>query len=74
MKPTFTVKQAAERAHVSRSLIYALLRTGRLKALRIGCRGRGKWLIEEEVLAAFVEECRAGVPSPAVQPPLRHLR
>lgn len=74
MKPTFTVKQAAERAHVSRSLIYALLRTGRLKALRIGCRGKGKWLIEEDTLAAFVEECRAGAPSPAALPPLRHLR
>ena len=31
-----TVKQAAERACVSRSLIYAVIRQGRLSALRIG--------------------------------------
>ncbi|QEL17660.1 helix-turn-helix domain-containing protein [Limnoglobus roseus] len=69
-----TVKQAAERAQVSRSLVYGLLRTGRLKALRIGVRGRGKWLIEVEELDAFLESCRAAGPPPAARPPLRHLR
>ena len=42
-----TVKDAAGRARVSPSLVYALLRKRKLKAMRVGCRGRGKWLIEE---------------------------
>lgn len=69
-----TVKQAAEKAHVSRSLIYGLLRAGRIKALRIGVRGRGKWVIEQDALDAFLETCKAGVPSPTKLPPLKHLR
>ena len=36
-----------EGATVSRSLIYSLLKQGKLEAVRIGCRGKGKWLIEQ---------------------------
>jgi excisionase family DNA binding protein len=66
-----TVKQAAAFACVSQSLIYALLKSGRLDAVRIGCRvGKGKWLVKQEALTAFLETCK-----PAIQqaPALRHI-
>ena len=69
-----SVKQAATQAGVSRSLIYALLRQGRLAAVRIGCRGKGKWRIEQSALDAFVEQCKAAAPPAALTTPLRHLR
>lgn len=67
-----TVKQAAERASVSPSRIYALLRSGRIQATRIGCRGKEKWLVDEATLDDFIKSCRTEV-RPAL-PPLRHLR
>lgn len=53
-----TPKEAAKRACVSVSLIYALLKQRRLPALRVGVRGRGKWLIESDDLDGFLSECR----------------
>jgi excisionase family DNA binding protein len=66
-----TVKQAAARACVSKSLLYALLKSGRLAGVRIGCRGRGTWRVEESVLDAFLEDCKS---EPPPEPPLRHIR
>ena len=66
-----SVKEAARRATVSQSLIYALLKTGRLPAVRLGCRGRGVWRIEESDIDSYVESCKVGASSP---PPLSHIR
>ena len=50
------VKQAARRACVSESLIYAWCASGSLKHYRLGREGkRGKILIEEEDFAAFLQ-------------------
>jgi excisionase family DNA binding protein len=68
-----TPKQAAARACVSVSLIYALLRNGRLLALRVGVRGKGKWLIRSEDLDAFLASCKLSE-WPVLDGPLKHLR
>lgn len=66
-----TVAQAAERACVSSSLIYEWCAEKRLPHLRLGKRGRrGRVLIEEAHLAAFMESCRvAAEEPPKVKPP-----
>ena len=52
--------EAAERLEISRSLVYALIEEGRLKCLRIGRRGRrGKIVIKDEHVSAFIEEVKA---------------
>jgi excisionase family DNA binding protein len=57
------VKQAAARAGgVSPSTIYELCRAGRLPHYRIGGRGRGRILIDEEALDAFLAACRVEGP------------
>ena len=71
MDSTLTVKEAAERANVSRSLIYALLRQRRLAASRIGCRGKGCWRIDAEELARWLEGCKQ---APGPLAPLKHIR
>lgn len=71
MQVTLTPKQAAVRANVSRSLIYSLLRQGKLPAARIGCRGRGKWLISPEDLETYMEQCKV-TREPLT--PLRHIK
>lgn len=55
-----TPAEAAERLEISRSLVYALIEEGRLKCLRIGRRGRrGKIVIKDEHVRAFMEEVQA---------------
>jgi excisionase family DNA binding protein len=53
-----TVKEAAAHARVSPSMVYALLKARKIPALRVGCRGRGKWLIRLEDLEEFLVGCR----------------
>jgi len=54
-----TPKQAAQRAGVSPSLIYAWCHEGRLAHYRLGCEGaRGRILIDPSDLDRLVEECR----------------
>ena len=54
-----TVKQAAERLRVSPSLIYSWCEDQILAHFRMGGKGkRGKILIEETVLDAFVQSCK----------------
>ena len=40
---------------ISRSQAYALVRTGDLRALRVG--GRGQWRVELTELDAYIERC-----------------
>ncbi len=53
-----TPKQLAEDTGVSQSVIYGLIRQGRLVAYRVGCRGRGKYLIDESDWEKFLAACR----------------
>lgn len=57
-----TVKEAAQRARLSKSLVYELCRLGKLKHYRVGTRGRGKILIAAEDLDTLLRECRVEDP------------
>lgn len=55
-----TVKEAAKALECSPSLVYALIQEKRLKCERRGRRGRrGKIVIRDEYIQAFIEESRA---------------
>ena len=57
-----TVKQAAERTGLSTSLLYQICAERRLPHFRLGREGkRGKILIEEADLAAFLATARVEV-------------
>jgi excisionase family DNA binding protein len=54
-----TVKVAAERLEISQSLVYRLVEEGRMLCVRIGARGRrGKIIIREQDIEAFLKTCR----------------
>lgn len=53
-----TPQQAADRIGVSLSLIYAVLKAGKLPALRVGCNGKGRWLITQEDFDNWLQSCR----------------
>lgn len=48
-----TIDQVAEILNVNKPTIYALLRSGEMKGLRLG--GRGVWRISENDLQAFLD-------------------
>jgi excisionase family DNA binding protein len=63
-----TVQQAAERAEVSAGLVYCWIESGMLPHYRLGANGRrGKIVIAEADLVAFLESMKVGVQ--AVQAP-----
>jgi excisionase family DNA binding protein len=62
-----TVRQAAERLSVSRSLIYGLVASGRLRACRIG-NGRGCIRFTEEQIREFIESSQPAPKPPPVAP------
>lgn len=53
-----TPKEIAEAEGISLSTIYSLVRQGRLSAYRIGARGRGRYLIDDDDWRVFLESCR----------------
>ncbi len=57
MKP-MTPAECADKANVSLSLVYSLLRAGRIKAMRIGVRGRGCWRIAPQDFEAWLQTCQ----------------
>ncbi|MFO0849909.1 MAG: helix-turn-helix domain-containing protein [Gemmataceae bacterium] len=65
-----TVKRAAEILTVSPSLVYALIATGRLPAVRLGT-GRGTIRLEEADVQSYLEATRV---KPAVEHEFQHLR
>jgi excisionase family DNA binding protein len=70
-----TVKQAALRLGVSDSLVYEWCTEGVLPCYRFGRRGRrGKILIDQAELDAFMAAHRHEAQAPAEVPPLKHIR
>jgi excisionase family DNA binding protein len=70
-----TIRKAAERAGVSVALVYAWCEERRLSHFRLGAKGkRGKILIEEADLDAFLRECRVEAGEAGAEGPLRHIR
>ena len=53
----YTVAEVAKRLRVSVGAIYGAVQSGRLKAYRIGARGRGAIRIPEESLRNYLESC-----------------
>ncbi|MDQ1677131.1 MAG: hypothetical protein QOC93_2275 [Actinomycetota bacterium] len=49
--------EVANTLSVSRAQVYALVRTGRLRAIKIG--GRGVWRVERCALEAFISAAHA---------------
>ena len=59
MSKPLSVAEVADRLGVSQSLVYSLVQERRLKALRLGRRGkRGKILVQEDSLEAFLQATR----------------
>jgi excisionase family DNA binding protein len=57
-EPRFlTLTDVAEALNVSESQTYALVRSGDLKAIKIG--GRGQWRVEREALEAYIQRMYA---------------
>ena len=54
----FTVEQVAEYLGVHRDTVYAMVRSGRLKAFQLGGR-KASWRITAEDLQAFISQRRA---------------
>lgn len=57
--PLLKVQQVAERLGVSASLVYQFCADGLLAHLRLGGKDkRGRVMVEESDLVAFLEQCR----------------
>jgi len=71
-----TVKQVAERLRISASLVYSWCEDHLLPHYRMGGNGkRGKILIEETALDAFLQSCKVeGRPFNANALGLKHIR
>lgn len=52
-----TLEQVAEELNTSAAQIYALVRRGELKAIRLG--GRGQWRVERSRLEEFITQLYA---------------
>ena len=65
-----TVKQAAEMLTISPSLVYALVSTGRIPAVRFGT-GRGTIRLDESDVRSYLEATRL---KPTVEHEFQHLR
>jgi excisionase family DNA binding protein len=70
-----TIKRAAERAGVSPSLVYGWCEERRLRHYRFGGKGRrGKIMVEEADLDAFLDECAVEAGDADEDGPLTHIR
>lgn|GEM_PF-1569540 len=57
--PLLTLTDVAEQLNISAAQTYALVRSGELKALKIG--GRGQWRVEPSELSDYLTRCYARV-------------
>lgn len=70
-----TVKRASELAGVSDSLVYEWCTEKLLAHYRFGTKGRrGKVMIDEKDLEAFLSSCRHEARTQAEVPPLKHIK
>jgi len=71
-----TVREAAEIAAISLSLMYAILESRALPHIRLGRAGRrGTIRIAEDDLERYLQNCRReGRPAAVDEGPLKHLR
>jgi excisionase family DNA binding protein len=70
-----TIKQAAERAGLSPSLVYGWCQEHRLRHYRFGGKGRrGKIMVEVSDLDTFLEECVVEAGDADEDGPLTHIR
>ena len=70
------IKQIAERLACSIATVYDLIKGGKLIAVKIGARGGGIRVSEQD-LQAFIESCRivpSATPVPQKTVKLKHLR
>jgi excisionase family DNA binding protein len=76
----FTAVEVADVLRVSVDTVALLCRTGKLRAMRIGGRGRGVWRIDESDLDAYREKAKEDAVDPDGKPQkpgpvaLRHIR
>ncbi|MDP5227223.1 MULTISPECIES: helix-turn-helix domain-containing protein [Arthrobacter] len=54
MRRFLTLADVEEILQINSSQAYALVRSGQLKAIRVG--GRGVWRIEEDMLEEYIQE------------------
>jgi excisionase family DNA binding protein len=70
-----TPRQAAVRVGVSLSLVYELCQQKLIPHFRLGGKGRrGRILIEESDLAAFIQSCRVQAETDRSELQLKHIR
>jgi excisionase family DNA binding protein len=70
-----TVRQAAERASVSQSLVYEWCSSGILPHMRLGRPGkRGCIRIDEADLENFLAQCHQEARPQTNLPPLKHIK
>ena len=58
-EPLLTLTDVSEQLNISAAQTYALVRSGELKALKIG--GRGQWRVEASELSDYLTRCYARV-------------
>jgi excisionase family DNA binding protein len=72
--PLLKVQQVADRLGVSVSLVYQLCADGLLTHFRLGGKEkRGRVMVEESDLAAFMEQCRREATASAPVLSLKHI-
>lgn len=72
--PLLKVQQVAERLGVSASLVYQLCAEGVLAHFRLGGKDkRGRVMVDESDLTAFMENCRREASASAPLLSLRHI-
>jgi excisionase family DNA binding protein len=69
------VQQVAERLGISASLVYQLCAEGLLTHLRLGGKDkRGRVMVEEADLMAFIQQCRREATASLPPLALKHIR
>ena len=59
-----TINETAEILRISRSRVYAQIRSGKLKTVRVGKRQR----VTDDAIQAFIAECTKAIEGPAPDP------
>ncbi len=69
-----TVKEASSQIRVSKAVVYQACQSGVLQHYRFSAKGkRGRVMIDESDLMAYIEQSRQVPKSPGVMPELKHI-